>query len=62
VEVDVTKRWKTKAPRSAEEVSTLEDFLRDEGKLVEFETVASEEVLACQDPSAPKARPSVRKE
>jgi hypothetical protein len=62
VEVDVAKRRKTKAPRSTEELSTLEDFLRDEGKLVEFETVASKEVLAWQDPNAPKPRPSVRKE
>jgi ribosome-binding protein aMBF1 (putative translation factor) len=39
---------KKKATRSTAELSTLNDFLREEGKLEEFEAVAIKEVLAWQ--------------
>ncbi len=39
---------KKKAPRSAAKLGTLDEFLKDEGKLEEFEAVAIKEVLAWQ--------------
>src|SRR5260370_24232334 len=39
---------KKKARRSAAKVSTLDDLLKEEGKLEEFEAVAVKEVLAWQ--------------
>ena len=42
---DVKKR---KARRSPAKLSTLDDFLKEEGKLEEFEAVAIKEVLAWQ--------------
>ena len=39
---------KKKARRSAAKFSTLDDFLKEEGKLQEFEAVAVKEVLAWQ--------------
>jgi antitoxin HicB len=39
---------KKKAPRSSAELSTLDDFLKDEGKLEEFQALAIKEVLAWQ--------------
>ena len=37
-----------KKTRSADELTTLDDFLQEEGKLDEFEAVAIKEVLAWQ--------------
>ena len=37
---------KKKTPRSTDELMTLDDFLKEEGKLEEFEAVAIKEVLA----------------
>lgn len=39
---------KTKAPRSAAKLTALDDFLKEEGKLEEFEALAIKEVLAWQ--------------
>lgn len=39
---------KKRAPRATEGLSTLDDFLREDGKLEEFEAVAIKEVLAWQ--------------
>jgi antitoxin HicB len=39
---------KNKAPRSSAEFSTLDDFLREQGKLEEFEAIAVKEVLDWQ--------------
>jgi antitoxin HicB len=45
----------TKKPRNAAELSTLDDFLAEEGKRDEFEAVAVKEVLAWQIGEAMKA-------
>jgi antitoxin HicB len=50
----MTKRPKRR--RSAGRLSTLDDFLADEGKREEFEAVAVKEVLAWQIGEAMKAR------
>jgi hypothetical protein len=42
----MTKARKKKAPRSSAEFSTLDDFLKEEGKLEEFQAIAIKEVLA----------------
>src|SRR5205809_3637916 len=47
--------------RSARGLTTLDDFLRDEGKLEEFEAVAIKEVLAWQIAEAMKAQNLSRK-
>ncbi len=39
---------KKRAPRATGELTTLDDFLREDGKLEEFEAVAIKEVLAWQ--------------
>ena len=39
---------KKKAKRSTDELMTLDGFLKEEGKLEEFEAVAIKEVLAWQ--------------
>jgi len=44
-----------KSPRSATKLSTLDDFLKDDGKLEEFEATAIKEVLAWQIAEAMKA-------
>jgi hypothetical protein len=44
----MTKARKRKAPRSSAEFSTLDDFLKGEGKLEEFQAIAIKEVLAWQ--------------
>ena len=44
-----------KAIRSADKLTTLDDFLKTEGKLEEFEAVAIKEVLAWQIGEAMKA-------
>jgi len=52
---------KKKASRSTKELTTLDDFLREEGKLEEFEAVAIKEVLAWQIAEAMKAQNLSRK-
>ena len=52
---------KKKAPRSTDNLTRLDDFLRDEGKLEEFEAVAIKEVLAWQIAEAMKAQNFSRK-
>jgi hypothetical protein len=47
-EARTTKARKKKAPRSLAELSTLDDFLKEEGKLEEFEAIAVKEVLDWQ--------------
>jgi len=49
------------APRSVRKLSSLDDFLRQEGKLEEFEAVAIKEVLAWQIAEAMKATNLSRK-
>jgi|ERR1041384_814706 predicted XRE-type DNA-binding protein len=49
------KKKKKATPRSARSLSSLDDFLRQEGKLEEFEAVAIKEVLAWQLGEAMKA-------
>jgi hypothetical protein len=44
----MTKARKKKAPRSSAEFSTLDDFLKEEGKFEEFQSIAINEVLAWQ--------------
>src|SRR2546421_4478918 len=52
---------KKKATRSAGKLTTLDDFLREEGRLEEFEAVAIKEVLAWQIAQAMKAQNLSRK-
>src|SRR6266481_8528218 len=52
---------KKKASRSTKELTTLDHFLKDEGKLEEFEAVAIKEVLAWQIAEAMKAQKLSRK-
>jgi len=56
-----TKKKTKKVSRSARSLSTLDDFLKDQGKLEEFEAVAIKEVLACQLGEAMKAGKVSRK-
>ena len=51
-----TKVRKRKVVRSISGFSTVDDFLKDEGKLEEFEAIAIKEVLAWQISEAMKAR------
>jgi len=51
----MTKPKKKKAPRSPTKLSTLDDFLRGNGKLEEFQATAIKEVLAWQIAEAMKA-------
>jgi predicted XRE-type DNA-binding protein len=50
-----------KIARSADELTTLDDFLKEAGKLEEFEAVAIKEVLAWQIAEAMKAQNLSRK-
>ena len=50
-----------KKARSAEKLTTLDDFLKPEGKLEEFEAVAIKEVLAGQIAEAMRAQNLSRK-
>jgi hypothetical protein len=50
----MTKAGKKKAARSSAELSTLDDFLKEEGTFEEFQSIAIQEVLAWQ------AAPSVK--
>ena len=52
---------KKKTPRSMKKLTRLDDFLREEGKLEEFEAVAVKEVLAWQIAEAMKAQNLSRK-
>ena len=52
---------KMKKRRTAEELTTLDDFLKGEGKLEEFEAVAIKEVLAWQIAEAMKSQNLSRK-
>jgi antitoxin HicB len=52
---------KKKQKRSADDLTTLNDFLKEEGKLEEFEAVAVKEVLAWQIAEAMKAQNLSRK-
>jgi hypothetical protein len=47
-EAPMTKARKRKSPRSLAELSTLDDFLKEEGKLEEFQAIAIKEVLDWQ--------------
>ena len=51
----MTKARKKKSPRSAAKLSTLDDFLKEDGKLEEFQATAIKEVLAWQIAEAMKA-------
>jgi predicted XRE-type DNA-binding protein len=52
---------KKKQKRSTDDLATLNDFLKEEGKLEEFEAVAVKEVLAWQIAEAMKAQNLSRK-
>jgi len=52
---------KTRKPRSTAKLSTLDDLLREDGKLEEFEAVAVKEVLAWQLAEAMRKRNLSRK-
>ncbi len=50
-----------KAPRTTDDLPTLDDFLKEQGKLEKFEAVAIKEVLAWQIAEAMKAQKLSRK-
>jgi antitoxin HicB len=52
---------KRKKPRSTDELTTLDDLLKEEGRLEEFGAVAIKEVLAWQIAEAMKAQNLSRK-
>jgi antitoxin HicB len=52
---------KKKTPRSTKELTTLDGFLKEQGKLEKFEAVAVKEVLAWQIAEAMKAQNLSRK-
>src|SRR5216683_3242300 len=52
---------KKKPPRSTKKLTTLDEFLKGEGKLEEFEAVAIKEVLAWQIAEAMRAQKLSRK-
>jgi ribosome-binding protein aMBF1 (putative translation factor) len=51
----IIKASKEKAARSSAELTTLDDFLKEEGKFEEFQSIAIKEVLAWQIAEAMKA-------
>jgi hypothetical protein len=51
----MTKARKKKSPRSPAKLGTLDDFLKGEGKLEEFQATAIKEVLAWQIAEAMRA-------
>jgi antitoxin HicB len=57
-DVDMKKK---KTTRSTDELTTLDDFLKEEGRLEEFEAVAIKEVLAWQIAEAMKSQNLSRK-
>jgi antitoxin HicB len=52
----LSKGKKRKTSRSAADLNTLDDFLKDQGKLEQFQATAIKEVLAWQILEAMKAR------
>ena len=52
---------KKKPPRSTKKLTTLDEFLKGEGKLEEFEAVAIKEILAWQIAEAMRAQKLSRK-
>jgi hypothetical protein len=50
------KARKKKTPRSLAELSTLDDFLKEEGKFEEFQSIAIKEVLAWQSAQSMKGK------
>jgi hypothetical protein len=54
--LDEGANMKKKTARSTKELTTLDDFLKGEGKLEEFEAVAIKEVLAWQIGEAMKRK------
>jgi len=52
----MTKARKKKTPPSLVELSTLDDFLKEEGKFEEFQSIAIKEVLAWQAAQSVKGR------
>lgn len=56
----MTKAKKRKSPRSPTRLSTLDDFLKEDGKLEEFQATAIKEVLAWQIAEAMKANKITR--
>jgi antitoxin HicB len=60
-EIDVTKSKKRKASRMAATLSSLDGFLKEEGKLEAFQATAIKEVLAWQILEAMKAKNISRK-
>lgn len=58
---DVRRKKKKKTARSPGKLTALDDFLKDEGKLEEFEAIAIKEVLAWQLTEAMKASKMSRK-
>lgn len=52
---------KKKSPRSTDKLTTLDEFLKEEGKLEEFEAVAIKEVLAWQIAEAMRTQNLSRK-
>ena len=53
---------KKKPPRSTKKLTTLDEFLKGEGKLEEFEAVAIKEILAWQIAEAMRAQKLSRKQ
>jgi hypothetical protein len=47
-EAAMTKPKRRKSPRSIAELSTLDDFLKEDGKLEEFQAIAVREIQAWQ--------------
>jgi transcriptional regulator with XRE-family HTH domain len=60
-EDNMKRKVRKKAARSAAKLTTLDDFLTEEGKLEEFEAMAVKEVLAWQLGEAMKAHNISRK-
>ncbi len=54
------KTRKRKSPRSPAKLSTLDDFLKEDGRLEEFQATAIKEVLAWQIAEAMKANKITR--
>src|SRR5262245_20393681 len=57
----MAKTKRKKAARSAADLNTLDNFLKDQGKLEEFQATAIKEVLAWQILEAMKAKNITRK-
>jgi len=57
----MSKATKKQSPRSTADFSTLDDFLKEQGKLEEFQAIAIKEVLAWQTAEAAKASKASRR-